>query len=552
MRFSLKKLAFLLIVFHFYYAVPPNPFSEKEIPKIRFPRGVEKPEGVKRVKGEVRRNVVILSDFPDNPHHYASGEFQNLLFGEDDYSLRAYYQEISYGNLLLEGEITEWVRLDKNYNFYVGDSFGLFRDFPNNSQGLIWDLILKIDHQINFREFDNDGDGYVDNIFLVHAGPGAEETGDKRDFWSHKWQLSDNSQGCPGSYLTDDGVYIDAYTVQPERFANGRLITIGVFAHEYGHILGLPDLYDTDYSSSGLGIFCLMAAGSWARRDQSSLPGSSPVHPNAWCKYLLGWLTPDSLQEGWLTEKGNALFPAVSDSPFAYRLLANPLGVDWSWDCPGIGEYFLVENRYQKKFDLGLPGSGLLILHIDERQTGNDNERSPLVGILRPKKSGFSLPANSWGETSDLWRDDTMGLTEYSIPNSDFYRGLPSGVRIKNISSYGEAMSADLAITPILLGEFYAFPNPMVKRKERDSLKIYYCPSDTERVKERPPFRVHIYTLSGEFVRTVEGERESRTASWDLKNKRGREVAGGLYFYVIEVEGERRVERRRGFFSLVR
>ncbi len=548
MRFQRNYLSFFLI-FNILRAMPPNPFSWS-VPKIRLPKGVEKPERIKRIKAETRRNTVLLCDFSDNTHRYPQDKFSSLLFGRGTFSLSDYYLEVSYNNLKLEGEVSPWIRMDKPYSHYTGDSFGVYRDFPNNSQGLIYDLIPRVDGDINFREYDNDGDGYVDCIFVVHAGPGAEETGNRKDFWSHKWQLSDNSQGCPGVYLTNDGVYIDAYTIQPERFLDGNLITIGVFAHEYGHILGLPDLYDTDYSSSGLGIFCLMAAGSWAKRDGSSLPGSSPVHPNVWCKYLLGWLIPDSLQRGFLTEKRDALLPAVCDTPFAYRLLGNPLGVDWSPEAPGSGEYFLIENRFCDKFDQGLPGSGLLLLHIDEQQKGNDNERSPLVGILRPKKEGFSLPRNYWGAATDLWKDDTTGLAGWTTPNSDFYSGLPSGVWVKNISPSGKVMTADLLIEPVLLGEVYAYPNPCIK-KRHDSLTIYYCPSDTQRIREKPRFSVSIFSLSGEHIKTLPGEPGKRQVFWDLKNERGREVASGLYFYLIEVAIEKRVERRRGFFSVV-
>ncbi|MEO0116370.1 MAG: M6 family metalloprotease domain-containing protein [candidate division WOR-3 bacterium] len=552
MKDNLKIYFSLLFLLPFLlFACPPNPFRKADLPKIIFPPGVEKPEKIKRMKFAVRKNIVILCDFADNIHTYSPIDFNRLLFREGASSLRDYYREVSYGNLSLEGLVTEWQRMDRTYSFYVADSFGVFRDFPNNSQGLIYDLISKIDPDVNFRDFDNDGDGYVDCLIVVHAGPGAEETGNKRDFWSHKWQLSDNSTGCPGPYFTNDGVYIDAYTLQPERFADGDLMTIGVFAHELGHILGLPDLYDTDYSSNGLGIFCLMAAGSWAREDASSLPGSSPVHLVSWCKYLLGWLNPDSLQKGYLEEKANATLSAVCDFPSAYRLLENPFGVDWSWENPGTGEYFLVENRYRRGFDKGLPGSGLLILHIDETRRGNDNERAPLVGILRPGKIGFSLPSYSWGEESDLWKNDTTGFTEWTIPNSNFYSGLPSGVRVRNISSPGEVMSVDLAITPVLLGKVYAYPNPFLKGDNKE-LKIYYCPSDTERMRERPPFKVHIYTLAGEHIKTVDGVAERRVAYWDLKNSQGKEVAGGLYLYVIEIATDGRKERQRGFFSVVK
>jgi len=163
-------------------------------------------------------------------------------------------------------------------------------------------------------------------LLVVHAGPGAEETGNPRDIWSHKWQLSDATFGSPGPVQTQDGVTVDAFSVEPERFENGRLMSIGVFCHEFGHLLGMPDLYDTDYSTYGLGGFCVMAAGSWARASQSDPPGSCPVLPCAWNKYLLGWVRPESVEQGGVDSVESAHLPAAATNPAAYRVLANPGG----------------------------------------------------------------------------------------------------------------------------------------------------------------------------------------------------------------------------------
>ena len=119
---------------------------------------------------------------------------------------------------------------------------------------------------VNFAPYDNDGNGFVDAFIVVHAGRGAEETGNQNHIWSHKWVLT-------GSPLNADGTKIFGYLTIPEDSK------IGVCAHELGHLLfGWPDLYDTDGSSEGLGNWCLMGGGSWNGN------GDIPAHPSAWCK----------------------------------------------------------------------------------------------------------------------------------------------------------------------------------------------------------------------------------------------------------------------------
>ena len=130
----------------------------------------------------------------------------------------------------------------------------------------------------DWMKYDNDGDGYVDALTLIHQGPGAEE-GDQTNIWSHKWSLGNLA-------VNYDGVTIDSYNMNPE-IQNGNIVAIGVLAHEFGHSLGLPDLYDTDYSSTGAGKLSLMASGSWGTS------GNTPWYPSSmvgWIKNELGWV----------------------------------------------------------------------------------------------------------------------------------------------------------------------------------------------------------------------------------------------------------------------
>ena len=523
-----------------------------------WPGAVDRPEPVKTVAYQSGNMPVLLVDFSDNAHSLANSAFEQLLFGSGTGSMRDYYLEASYGSLTIGGAVAGWYQADQPYSYYVGDSFGIYGDFPRNSQGLVAALVSAADPYVDFSQFDHDHDGVVDNLLVVHAGSGAEETGSHQDIWSHKWQLSDATFGSPGPVQTQDGVTVDAFSIEPERFSDGRLMSIGVFCHEFGHLLGMPDLYDTDYSSNGLGSFCLMAAGSWGRVSDSDPPGSCPVHPCAWNKYLLGWVRPESVEQGGVDSVGAARLAAAAANAAAYRLLSNPGGVDWRAGGTGSGEYFLVENRQRLGFDRGLPGSGLLIMHVDESQADNNNEEHPLVGILQADHSaGYALPAGDRGSDDDLWKQSDTGVRSFTVPSSAFYDGVQSGAAIYGISGSDSVMTASMRIAPMFLGRVYSFPNPVVVRTKSDRATIVYAPSDTERLAgQYPAFKVRIFNLAGEPVRVLDKDDEvnprHRAAYWDVENDQGRPATSGMYFYTVEIEQNGVTEQSVGRLTVVR
>ncbi len=198
------------------------------------------------------------------------------------------------------------------------------------------------------------------NKFSVTAGPGG----------IGGWYTVSNTHNYYGTndrYTTNDAcpaggfIKVNDYTIQPERLWGG-MSTVGVFAHEYAHSLGLSDLHDTDYTSEGAGNWSLMAGGSWA---YLSIPGDRPSHLDPWNKYKSGWITPMRVS-GTLN---NQPIEAANLAADVYELLPG---------SPSSGdEYFLVENRQKAGFDAGLPGSGLLIWHVDEDILENTYECYP-------------------------------------------------------------------------------------------------------------------------------------------------------------------------------
>jgi M6 family metalloprotease-like protein len=556
------------------FSMPPNPYTDIDhlIRQPKFPVHMEEPEILVDPPMGERKVLVILIDFNDNVAMHSSDRFDSLIYGENQNSMRDYYSEVSHGKFTIDtgSVVTQWIRAPHDYSYYIGDSFGIYPgNYPNNVQGIVWhacSLADMVDTTLNFADFDNDGDGMVDAIFIVHAGHGAEETGNPNWVWSHKWQLSNTNSGCDGPWKSDDTlsngdtVKVDAYSMEPELIdtSNHCRITVGVFAHEFGHVLGLPDLYDRDHSTYGIGWFGIMAAGSWGNANGQGLPGEYPTHFCVWSKYQLGFVSPVEIGRHGVSKLEHESIVNAATNPDAYCLLDDPNGPDWNWSG-GTGEYFLVENRFRTGFDRSLPGDGLLILHCDDSQTHNDNEEHPLVGIMQGDGDDeFLLP--DWGTGEDLWKNATYGFGDTSKPTSFDYDGNPTGVRVYDIGQAGLSMIASFWVTPVFLGRVYSYPNPYRADNEPSWGKkviITYVPSDTAELgNQYPQFNVTLYNIAGERIKVLDAEpleinRFTRQAFWDLKNDKGEDVVSGMYLYVIETHGQQ-VERNKGRLTVIR
>jgi immune inhibitor A len=299
--------------------------------------------------------VVILIRFsdvgPESTH--TSSYYNNLLFNSgNSKSLQSYYDEVSYGNLNVKGAVSKWYQSSKTMKYYGEDSYYAIDNKNTNRYELTREAVRLANKDIDFSQYDTNGDHVVDHVIIVHAGGAQESSGNPDDLWSHKWSIPDGEQV--------DGVTVGEYTMMAEGSP------IGTFTHEFGHDLGLPDLYDTDYSSFGVGNWDIMGYGTWLDG------GNTPCHPSVWCKYFLGWVNPTEVTSSMFGEQINY----IEDNSRAYILSGNPNSSPGS----GYGEYFLVENREKRGFDTFLPGEGLLIWHIDESGSNLD-ENYKLVDL---------------------------------------------------------------------------------------------------------------------------------------------------------------------------
>jgi len=377
----------------------------------------------------------VMVNFSDTSTSYSPPEFQSLLFGDDPDiatgpgSVTDYYEEASYGQLTLTGDVEGWETADNGESYYGGGGIG-DGGSPTGAAELVKEAAQKADSQVDFAGYDNDGDCVVDQFAAIHQGGGQEVTGQTEDIWSHRWYLS---AGTDSAYATDDSsagcstIYVNGYTIQPETY-NGQIATIGVYAHEFGHGLGLPDLYDTDGSSEGIGNWGLMGSGSYGTVTR---PGDAPNHLTAWSKSSLGWLDPLEITTG---EAQSVTLEDVSTDSDYLKLLDEANNTN--------GEYFYVENRQTVGFDQGLPGEGLLVSHVNESRLAddcvfsnscNDDENNKLVDIEAADGNEDMDERLNRGDEGDPWDESASPFDDSSTPSSDYDNGSSSNATVSSV-----------------------------------------------------------------------------------------------------------------------
>ena len=486
--------------------------------------------------------LVLLVDFSDKISVTDPILFDALLFSQESNSVRDYYREISYGNL----DITPidlpsdigWLRAPQTYAYYVDFQHGLGY-YPNNSQKLVEDLVGLVDSVVDLSLYDNDSDGFVDAVIVIHSGTGAEFSGDPNDMWSHKWSL-------PFPLSSDDGVIIRNFTVQPEYWQSSGDMTIGVFCHELGHIFGLPDLYDIDGDSKGIGEWSIMAYGSWG-----GYLGASPAHPDAWCRYKLGFADPVQINDNY-TE---IVVSAVEETGSIYKL--------WSYGESG-NEYYLVENRQKIGYDSYLPGSGILIWHVDEDIHYNTCQWYPghtqyghYKVALKQADALWQLEKSiNYGDVGDPFPGGSLNsnFNSTSSPNSKNYVGLETYVAVNNISPSAQEMTCDFLVKPsdVLdeidqneLSDFTLkqnFPNPF------NSFTIIPLMVHGQRGVENHPVQTTliIYNIRGRKVKTLVNDARVKgyyEILWDGKDNEDNELPSGVYFYRLQTDNFQKTKK---------
>lgn len=329
-------------------------------------------------------------------------KYNGVNFG----SIGQYFRDQSDGKYNLQLDVYGPVTLDKNYAYYGED----YQEEGNDrySGNVIIEACKKMDSEIDFTQYDWNGDGDVDFVYVVYAGKGQADGGDANTIWPHSFDIATSRYYGNCTYTAEqckfDGKRVQNYAMSNE-LSGTSLAGIGIICHEYGHVIGLPDHYDTDYSTN---YEDQLTPNEWDVMDGGSYNGDihCPPNYNAWEKAFCGWYTPENLgSEGRVVE----MKPIGTEGYSAYQI--NASGNQQTVTTNGLNYY--IECRQQQGWDKYLPAEGMLIWKVNYNKS--------------------------------MWAENAPNLTSNGAPH--FTLVIPSGTRIgvdygaKNAWPYGTVKS---------------------------------------------------------------------------------------------------------------
>ena len=374
------------------------------------------------------RGLVILIDFADvkfkseNPR-----EFYTNLFSTEN--LTNFDDPVLGVNVSCQGSVRDYFRDQSNGAFNPPlDVYGPYSSTyaASKCDKLSYNIFTRAlgaaNDDIDYSQYDNNGDGKVDMVFFLVAGYSAASNGRETGYlWPYASSLE-------GSYLSMDGKWFDRYACSTELYGLQKTPSsvsvegIGTVCHEFSHVLGLPDFYDTDYEQGGgqsnhPGGWDVMAGGADYNR------GRTPVGYSFFERYALGWANPMTI-----TKTGDYSLEAVNESREGYILRT-----------PVQNEFFTIENRQKTGWDAYLPGHGMIVTRVDSTNVGvwtsNKINCNPSHNYFELLLAGNNPTANSTGSSSDPFPGSAgiPMLTNKSIPNLKTWAGSKNDFNIVDI-----------------------------------------------------------------------------------------------------------------------
>lgn len=299
-----------------------------------------------------KKGIVILVNYTDVKWQSSNtlalfkriANEENFSYGSFKGSMYDYFKAQSGGQFELTFDVVGPVTVANKQSYYGGND-----DYGNDEHAaeMVIEACKLADSQVNFSNYDWDGDGYVDQVYVVYAGQGEADGGSDDTIWPHAYDLeSANEDGDGSGVLTLDGVKINTYACGSELNGSSELEGIGTMCHEFSHCLGYPDFYDIDYSG-GQGMY------SWDLMDMGSYndDGYQPAGYTSYERWMAGWQEPIELT----STTAVTGMKGLQDGGESYVI----------YNDNNRNEYFLLENRTQTGWDASLPGGGMLIIHVD-------------------------------------------------------------------------------------------------------------------------------------------------------------------------------------------
>lgn len=390
-----------------------------------------------------RHGLIILVNFADSKFNTSKfGPTQTLYsrianeanYGENNFkgSISDYFKAQSGGQFLLDFDVAGPVTLPYGYSYYgQNDDDG----YDKRPKEMVKEACQAVDGSVDFSKYDWDGDGEVEEVFVVYAGNGEHDTANQPNLiWPHMDNLANYKE-----QLTLDGVTINTYACASELNGDKTLSGIGTFCHEFSHCMGFPDMYDTASDGNNFGM------GSWDLMDYGSYNGYGyvPAGYSGYEKMVCGWTTPIELDKP-MTVNG---MERLADMGQTYII----------YNKGNRNEYYILENRQQSGFDKHLPGSGLLIERVDyDKDIWEWNAVNTTNGGYYPE--GSSTPSYNDHQRITIFHANNIeydgnnatypyasldSLTDSSQPAATVWNANADGTYLMHCRVYGITQNAD-------------------------------------------------------------------------------------------------------------
>ena len=433
-----------------------------------------------------KKALVILAAFSDKS--FSKGDdaivkFYDEVLNQEGYSqngaagsVHDYFKDMSRGEFDLTFDIVGPVKVSKSATYYGGPS--PIMGGTDHIGEFITEAIKKADEKcdIDWKKYDWDDDGEVEQVFVLYAGYGQATGGPTGTIWPNAWTLDEALQNSDGNGgFSIDGVFINQYACSNELYLDSGTVPmgLGVFCHEFSHCMGLPDMYDTNYGSTPtMGDWDLLAGGSY-----------NGPHGIGWCP--AGWTSYERAYAGWLEltelKAGDIIkgMTSLEEADGKAYVIYNDNHKD---------EYYLLENHKGMGWDKYTPENGLLIIHVDYDKDLFDNnivnskgEFTPAEGYDRyftndhPRMAPFSRVRSIQNDTyfytypMDAPRGVVDSMTDTSKPAAQLYNALADGSKLMGKPVYNIEKDDDGNIS-------FTF---MTKEKETDAIQDIAMAEDT-------------------------------------------------------------------------
>ena len=395
-----------------------------------------------------RRGLVILVNFSDNkftgtsnPKQYYTDVTSAINYkGSKNYgSVRDYFRAQSYGKFDFVLDVAGPYTLSHNISYYgANDSEG--EDMRPGT--MVWDACKAADADIDFSKYDWDGDGVVEQVFVVYAGYGEAQGASANTVWPHAWSLSEAKNWETGiGSCKFDGVTVNSYACSSElASSSGTTIDgIGTICHEFSHCFGLPDLYCTDPTKSHftMDTWSLMDYGNYAN------DGYTPVSFNAYERWFCGWLEPQELKQPQFVKS----MTNIDDEGEAYII----------YNDANENEYYLLQNIQKSGWNAYAGGHGMLVLHVnynDSQWHDNTlNNYANSLGLTPICADNIRNDISLAGDTYPGTKKNTA-LTDTSTPAATLFNANTDGQKLMHKPITDIAESSDGLISFTFMGGF--------------------------------------------------------------------------------------------------